>query len=195
MDEMKMYEAILEILEKNGSATIPLIWQEMSKRSPQLITGNTKAVEQSCIKSFINSKNEVFLVKDGLVSIRPEKNPVMMTVVLHGYPGPELRVKIDFNRYRFSYFEWHLDSRAAAPLSMKRHGSVEDFKKQLYTFDIWTWKEDYQADGIVVDGTSWSVKLETKGLTYESGGLDSFPADWKKFSRAISTLIGKPFLC
>lgn len=34
----------------------------------------------------------------------------MLTVVLYGYQGPERRIKVDFKRNRFTYFEWHLDS-------------------------------------------------------------------------------------
>jgi hypothetical protein len=192
---MKMYEAILDILEKKGTVTIPLICQEMSERSPGLVNDQEYAVEPSYIKSLISSKTELFLLNDDIVSIRPEKEPLMMTVVLHGYPGPEMRIKIDFKRNIFTYFEWHLDSRAPGPFTVKNYGTVEDFKKELYSFNVWEWEEDYQAEGIIVDGTSWSVKLQTKGKTYERGGLDSFPKEWRGFCRSISTLIGKKFPC
>lgn len=119
----------------------------------------------------------------------------MMTVVLHGYPGPEMRVRIDFKKNTFTYFEWHLDSKASGPLKAGTFGSVEDFKKKLYLLRIWEWEEDYQTEGIVVDGTSWSVELKTKGKTYESRGLDSFPKQWKEFCKAVSALVGKKFSC
>lgn len=192
---MEMYEAILEILEKKGTATIPLICKEMSKQAAGFFSYEENAVEQSYITSLIRKNKEVFLLKDGIVSIRPEREPLMLTVVLHGYPGPERRVKIDFKRNRFTYFEWHLDSPSHSPFKVSQPGSVEYFKKQLYSFNCWEWQDDYQTEGIIVDGTTWSVKLVTKGYTYESGGLDSFPNEWEGFCRAISTLIGKKFLC
>jgi hypothetical protein len=192
---MKMYEAILDILEKKGNATIRVICQEMSEQDHSIVSERQDMVEPSYIKTLVSSNNELFLVKDDLVSIRPDKEPVMMTVVLHGYPGPEMRVRIDFKRNTFTYFEWHLDSKASGPLKVGTFGSVEDFKKKLYPLKLWEWEEDYQTEGIVVDGTSWSVKLKTKGKTYESRGLDSFPNQWKEFCKAVSVLVGKKFSC
>ncbi|HAQ07305.1 MAG TPA: hypothetical protein DCR24_07220 [Bacillus bacterium] len=192
---MKMYDAIFDILEKKGAITIPLICKEMSEQAPQFLNDTDYSIEQSYIETLINRKNEIFLLNGDLVSIRPEKEPVRLSAVLHGYPGPELRVKVDFARNRFTYFEWHLDSKAPGPMKMQHPGSVEDFKKQMYALNVWEWAEDYQAEGIIVDGTSWSVKLETKGKTYESGGLDSFPKEWKNFCRSISRLVGKKFSC
>ncbi|GAM15891.1 hypothetical protein [Mesobacillus selenatarsenatis] len=192
---MKMYEAILDILEKKGNATIPVICQEMSEQDLSIVSERQDMVEPSYIKTLVSSNNELFLVKDDIVSIRPDKEPVMMTVVLHGYPGPEMRVRIDFKRNTFTYFEWHLDSKASGPLKVGTFGSVDDFKKKLYPLKLWEWEEDYQTEGIVVDGTSWSVKLKTKGKTYESRGLDSFPNQWKEFCKAVSVLVGKKFSC
>ncbi|WP_226642045.1 hypothetical protein [Mesobacillus subterraneus] len=192
---MKMYEAILDILGKKGNATIPVICQEMSEQSQSMISNKQDLIEPSYIKTLVSSNKELFLIKDDIVSIRPDKEPVLMTVVLHGYPGPEMRVRIDFKRNNFTYFEWNLDSKASQHLQIGTFGSVEDFKKKLYPLKVWEWEEDYQTDGIVVDGTSWSVTLKTKGRTYESRGLDSFPKDWKEFCQAVSILVGKRFSC
>lgn len=192
---MEMCEAILDILVKKGNATIPVICQEMSEQDQSVASDNQGVVEPSYIKTLVSSNNELFLLKDDIVSIRPDKEPLLMTVVLHGYPGPEMRVRIDFKRNTFTYFEWHLDSKAPEPLNVDTFGSVEDFKKKLYPFKLWDWAEDYQTEGIVVDGTSWSVKLKTKSRTYESRGLDSFPTQWRDFCQAVSVLVGKKILC
>ena len=192
---MEMCEAILDILVKKGNATIPVICQEMSEQDQKVMSENKDIVEPSYIKTLVSSNDELFLIKDDIVSIRPDKEPLLMTVVLHGYPGPEMRVRIDFKRNTFTYFEWHLDSKASGPLKVRTFGSVEDFKKKLYPLKLWEWDEDYQTDGIVVDGTSWSVKLKTKGRTYESRGLDSFPKHWREFCQAVSVLVGKQFSC
>jgi hypothetical protein len=192
---MKMYEAILDILEKKGNATIPVICQEMSEQNHSIVNKGQDLVEPSYIQTLLSSNNELFLVKDDIVSIRPDKEPNLMTIVLHGYPGPEMRVRIDFKRNTFTYFEWHLDSKASEPLKVGAFGSVEDFKKKLYPLKLWEWEEDYQTEGIVVDGTSWSVILKTIGKTYESRGLESFPTQWKEFCKAVSLLVGKEFSC
>lgn len=192
---MKMYEAILDILGKKGNVTIPVICKEMSEHDQSIVGGKRDIVEPSYIKTLVSSNKELFLLKDDIVSIRPDKEPLLMTVVLHGYPGPEIRVRIDFKRNTFTYFEWHLDTKASGPLKVGTFGSVQDFKKKLYHLKIWEWDEDYQTEGIVVDGASWSVKLKTKGKTYESRGLDSFPGQWKEFCQSVSELVGKQFSC
>ena len=190
-----MYEAILDILEKKGNATIPVICEEMNEHDQSIVSEKENTVEPSYIKTLVSSNNELFLLKDDIVSIRPDKEPVLLTVVLHGYPGPEMRVRIDFKRNTFTYFEWHLDSKASRPFHAGKFGSVEEFKKKLYPLKLWEWEEDYQTEGIVVDGTSWSVILKTKGKTYESRGLDSFPNQWREFCQAVSRLVGKKFSC
>lgn len=195
MNVMKMYEAIIDILVKKGTATIPVICKEMSEQSTSYLRKNEQVVEQAYIKSLISKNKEIFLLKDGIVSIRPEREPVMLTVVLYGYPGPERSIKVDFKRNSFTYFEWYLDSKAQGSFNAPEPGSLEYFKKQLYSFNCWEWQDDYQAEGIIVDGTTWSVKLETRGKKYDSGGIDSFPKEWKDFCRAISTLIGREFPC
>lgn len=192
---MKIYEAIFDILVKMGTATIPVIYKEMIEQQTSYLRTEEQIVEQAFIRSLISRNKEIFSLKDGIVSIRPEREPLMLTVVLYGYPGPERRIKVDFRKNSFTYFEWHLDSPSQDSFIAPQPGSVEHFKKQLYSFNCWEWQEDYQAEGIIVDGTTWSVKLETRGNKYESGGIDSFPKEWIDFCRAISTLIGKEFLC
>ncbi|MEH7441475.1 hypothetical protein V7201_03980 [Bacillus sp. JJ1122] len=192
---MKIYEAILDILVKMGTATIPVIYKEMSEQQSSYLRTEEQIVEQAYIRSLISRNKEIFSLKDGIVSIRPEREPIMLTVVMYGYPGPERRIKVDFKTNSFTYFEWHLDSLCQGSLIAPQPGSVEHFKKQLYSFNCWEWQGDYQAEGIIVDGTTWSVKLETKGNKFESGGIDSFPKEWKDFCRAITTLIGKEFPC
>lgn len=71
---MKMYEAILEILEKKGNASIPVICQEMSEQDHSIVSERQDLVEPSYIQTLVSSNNELFLVKDDIVSIRLIKN-------------------------------------------------------------------------------------------------------------------------
>jgi hypothetical protein len=195
MTYMKFYEAILSILEKKGNATIPVICEEMSEQLPAQTGESQSILEPGYIKTLIIRDTELFILTDETVSIRPDKEPLQLTVVLHGYPGPEMRVRIDFKRNTFTYFEWHLDSKAPRPLKAGSYGNLEELKKELYTLRLWDWQDDYQTEGIIVDGTSWAVTLKTKGKTYESRGLESFPDEWAEFCQAISKLVGIPFSC
>ncbi|WP_079509377.1 hypothetical protein [Mesobacillus jeotgali] len=194
---MKIYEAILAILEKRGNVTIPAICEEMSEQIPgQTCESQSQIIfEPGYIKTLITSNTELFIINDETVSIRPDKEALLLTVVLHGYPGPEMRVRIDFKRNTFTYFEWHLDAKATGSLKAGTYGNVEELKNQLYSLRLWDWQDDYQTEGIIVDGTSWSVTLKTKGKTYESRGLESYPEEWAEFCKAISKLVGIQFSC
>lgn len=185
---MNYYEAIIMILEKRGPATIPLIWEEMNKL---MTITRDEDIDIVHLKSIIGLKREWFMLNGDLVSIRPERDPVKLIFKLSGYPGPEVKVTVDFIKGTFTFFEWHFNLKGRVPrATIKQLGSVEEFKKDLYSLHIWDWEKDYQIDGIIVDGTSWSVVLETKGEIFVREGLDSFPKEWKRFCRSMSQLTG-----
>jgi hypothetical protein len=188
--EMNVYEAILAILEKKGPATIPSLCQEMNELTGRL-QDKDLIVDPFHLKSIIHRKKEWFLLNGDVVSIRPDKDIVKLTAVLNGYPGPEVKIIADFERNTFVYFEWHFDKRKTCPLKLlERKDTMEQFRKNLYDVHIWDWEEDYQAEGIIVDGTGWLVIMETKGGIYKREGLEAFPKEWKKFCRALRRLTG-----
>jgi hypothetical protein len=184
---MNVYEAIIMILEKNGSATIPSIWEEMTKLGRE----GDIYFDVSHLKSIIGLKREWFKLRGDLVSLRPERDPVKLTYTQSGYPGPEMKVSVDFRRNTFVFLEWYYGRRTDDNrLPQYKSGDVCEFKKSLYSLHIWDWEKDYQSDGIIVDGLSWSVVLETKGAIYRSEGLDTFPKEWRRFYRSLSQLTG-----
>jgi hypothetical protein len=184
---MNVYETIIMILEKKGPATIPSIWEEITK----LGSVGDIHFDTSHLKSIIGLKKEWFQLKGELVTLRPERDPVKLTFIQSSHPGPEVKISVDFIRNTFVFLEWHFDgSKDTTGLPHYRHGSVCEFKKALFSLHIWDWEKDYQSDGIIVDGISWSIVLETKGALYRSEGLDTFPKEWKSFYRSLSHLTG-----
>lgn len=187
---MNVYEAIIIILEKKGPATIPSIWEEITK----LPSKGEAFINASHLKSIIGLKKEWFMINGDLVSLRPERDLVKLTFKQSGYPGPEVKISVDFKRNTFVFLEWYYDRQTdATNLPHFKPGSVCDFKNTLYSLHIWDWEKDYQSDGIVVDGISWSIVLETKGAVYRTEGLDSFPKEWKRFYRTLNQLTGVRF--
>lgn len=188
---MNMYEVILDILDKRGSVPISFLCQKMNELTEES-GGNGRRIDTSSLEFAISRKKELFLMKNDLVFINPTKDPVLLVVAINGYPGPEIRVNVNFTYNRFTYFEWHLDSRDMLNSeTTKTAGNMKDFKKTLYNLNIWDWSEDYQGEGIILDGISWNLKLVTKEKIYIKQGLDSFPHEWKAFLRAIRRLTGK----
>lgn len=193
---MNMYEVILNILDKKGPASIPSICQEMNQESFHLYKTD-KPVQPSHIKSVISRKKDLFNIQDDSVFIHPEKEVQSLTVNISGNHGPCYRIQEDFLKNRFLFFEWNLDSKTSSASKKKApmiSGDIETFKKELYLIKIWDWESDYQFQGIILDGTCWSVKLETKNKNYESKGLQCFPKQWAKFCRALTNLIGNDFV-
>lgn len=116
---------------------------------------------------------------------------VKFTFTLHVYPGPDVKVTIDFIRNTFVFIQWNLEQCGQFEHSPVYHaGSVTCFQKQLPKIRIWDWDRMYYTDGIIVDGKEWSVVLETKGNIYKSEGLDCFPKEWNRLCRALSRLTG-----
>ncbi|WP_449623158.1 hypothetical protein [Robertmurraya sp. Marseille-Q9965] len=191
---MNMYEIILDIIEKNGPASFDYICDEMNEMS-FLKNERDKPVQISQVKSVVSRKKDLFSVADNIVSIREEKELITLTAMIGKFPGPTYKVAVDFIHNRFYLFEWNIDNKVAKNKDKTVYiGDVEKFKKEIIRLNIWNWQRDYQPESLVLDGTCWSVHLKTKGMVYESEGLQAFPKEWSKFCKAISQLIGIKFV-
>ncbi|MDQ0156657.1 hypothetical protein [Robertmurraya andreesenii] len=190
---MNMYEIILDIIEKNGPVSFHSICEEMNEME-KMKNARKNPIQVSHVKSVVSRKKDLFSVEDNIVSIREEKELLALVAMIGCYPGPTYKIHVDFAQNRFFFFEWNID--CVSPERKERTiyiGDVEQFKKEIIRLKIWNWERDYQLNSLVLDGTSWSVKLKTKGKVYESEGLQSFPKNWAKFSKAVSQLIGVKF--
>ncbi|MFE8699539.1 hypothetical protein ACFYKX_02755 [Cytobacillus sp. FJAT-54145] len=187
---MNMYEKILTIIEKNGPVSFSSICNEIND-SQGYENNQEKPIKIAQVKSAVSRKKDLFSVDDNIVSIRQEKELVSLTASIGGFPGPTHLIRVDFINEVFYFFEWCIDCKVSEKQKrLVTMGSVEQFKKEIYKMKIWDWKRNYQLDHLVLDGTSWNVKLKTKSKVYESEGLESFPSEWTKFSRAINKLTG-----
>jgi hypothetical protein len=188
-----MYEFIVDILKKDGPASISSICDKVNQIE-HIRRKREKPVQLSHIKSVIRRKNDLFAIENDIVSLKQEKELVSLVAHIGGYPGPSYQVNVDFIHNCFYFFEWKMDSffpqqkPKIIPI-----GSVEQFKRELCRIRPWNWHRDYHRDTLILDGTSWSIKLKTKGKIYESEGFESFPKEWKKFTKAIADLTGLPF--
>lgn len=190
---MYMYEMILDILDRKGSVPIPKLCQELA-RSPFFRHTKNQIVHPSTVKSVIKRKSDLFLLKDDLVTIHPEKQLTSLVADVGGNFGSWYKIEVDFTKKLFTFFEWHKNNVIEQPMiNSNTYGDIDKFKCAIYRMNLWDWDTEYQEDGIVLDGTSWSVKLTTVAKVYESKGLQSFPQNWKRFCSAVHLLTGKPF--
>jgi hypothetical protein len=190
---LHLYEIVLYIIDQNGPAAIPSICEQINNQ-PNFMQNRKKFVQPAQIKSVISKKKDLFIVQNDVVSIRPEKNMVSLCIEIGKCFSPWYKIRVDFVRNNFIFFEMNLDTSNRLANDPIEAGNIDDFKQALFRMKIWNWEENYEPDGIVLDGTSWSVVLKTKGQTYRSNGLDLFPKEWTKFCRSLSKLTGKMVL-
>jgi hypothetical protein len=135
-------------------------------------------------------------VNGGRISIHPDKYPFSLIASLESFGDISYQVRVNFVKNRFAALVWRnkenlqpfSDFQAITP------GDLEEFKRELYSMNIWEWKPTYRSeDGIIIEGKYWSVKLITKGKVYVSEGTKSFPENWDQFCNAVEKLTGTPF--
>lgn len=189
---MPLLDGILRILDEKG----PLSISSLCNEANGLLTSGKPFVHPSDVKSILTRKNELFLIYNGTISIKPEKQPVMLRAYSEQPGRNAFLIKVDFKKGFFTYVEWRdKEFQPIQGLQMeKRPGSIPDFKTSLYKTQIWNWDKNYLKDkGIVLDGNSWSVSLQTKSRTYECSGISHYPDQWEAFCIAIQQLTGSPF--
>ena len=189
---MNMYEIILKIIDQKGPTSIPSICEDINHHSLYMQQRN-KPVQLSQIKSVVTRKKDLFSVQNDVVSLLPEKELMKLTVQVEGFEGRSLKVQVDFTQKDFTFFEWNFDLTKKLEYEPLIHGSIDEFKQEVYHVKIWNWDLNYEQEGIILDGMCWKVCLETKGKTYKCQGLQVFPKGWARFCRALSNLIGKNF--
>jgi hypothetical protein len=189
---LKIYEKILSILEEKGTLTVPLICQEVN----HLLSDQEKPLLPSQVKSIVSRKKDLFRVKNGNITIHPDKNPLQLIIIVDKEDGITQKVNIDFSRKLFTYFEWrNKGDFGFNTVPARRVGDLNVLKKEVYRLHLWEWDSFYGAEeGITIGNINWTVKLTTIGKTFVSEGTDCFPENWKQLCHAIENLTGTVFL-
>ena len=189
---MPLLDGILRILDEKG----PLSISSLCNEANGLLSSGKPFVHLSDVQSILTRKNELFLIYNGIIAIKPEKQPVKIRAYSEQPGRNSYFVKVDFIKGYFTYVEWRdkeFQSKQGEQMK-KRPGSVPEFNTSLYKSQIWNWDKNYLKDnGIVLDGNSWSVSLQTQYRTYECSGIGHYPEQWYPFCMAIQKLTGSPF--
>lgn len=189
---MRIYEKILSILEEKGALTVPLICKEVN----HLLQEREKPLLPSQVKSIVSRKKDLFDVKNGNITIHPDKRPQQLIVIVDKDNGITYKVKIDFSKKIFTYFEWRNKATVDTGINFapRESGDLDSFKKEIYSLRLWEWGPFYgRAQGITIGKTNWRIKMTTNGKTYNSEGTDCFPENWNKFCKSIEKLTGTVF--
>ncbi|MDZ5471625.1 hypothetical protein SM124_07670 [Bacillus sp. 31A1R] len=186
---MNIFDFIINIIEEKGPVTLSSLCDEVNSLNYKKVENEFK-LQVSQIRSVLTQKNDLFLVVDDLVSIKPSPKLIALTVVLEAFQGPCYKITVNFIKETFYVFEWNDEGKPIPTRNPKTIGSVSQFKKEISRITIQDWEEDYQLEYLVLDGIFWSIKLCTEEKIYEREGLQSFPKEWPQFCLALKKLTG-----
>ncbi|MEO7817635.1 MAG: hypothetical protein ABIS18_00640 [Actinomycetota bacterium] len=71
--------------------------------------------------------------------------------------------------------------------------SEEDWELFVTTvtrLGVWDWKSVYTPSEMILDGTSWALRLKAGKRRVVAEGTNDFPPDWETFCAAVSHLAG-----
>lgn len=190
---MNIYETIISILDEKGPLSIPLICQEVNE---QLVTDRSNPILPSHIQSIVTRKKDLFRIREGNISIAPDKNPYSITAILEKDEGISYQLNVDFIKKSFSFFEWKNMRHQKGSLSpqTRRIGKIDEFKREIMGLKIWEWESYYGSEvGITLGKTNWTIKLKTKSKTYVFEGTDCYPEKWPEFCQSIEKIAGVAF--
>lgn len=190
---MKLFETIISILEEKGPLSIPSICREVN----QLMT-SAHDILPSQIQSIVTRKQDLFLDKEGSISIKPDKRPLYLAAALEVEDRVTYHININFANKSFTFFEWK-NNKQAVTLGNEHKcwtpGDIEIFKREIIALKIWKWQTTYgNGEGITLGKINWSVKVKTMCKTYTSEGTDSYPENWNKFCKSLEKLTGTVIL-
>ena len=163
---MKVYETIISILEKKGHYHFLLfVWKLI--RFLKYIRRNRLSLHK--FNQLSQEKGIYLQLKAGKISIHPDKYPFSLIATMEEYSGVSNQVRVNFMKKRFIFLEWRNKDNIQpfADYPPKFHGSLEDFKREIYSMKIWEWEPAYRN---VRRYCSWRKVLVCK-IKYQRQGL------------------------
>ncbi|MFP9128860.1 hypothetical protein [Niallia sp. BSM11] len=112
-----------------------------------------------------------------------------------GFPGPYSQVKVDLVKKTVEHNTEYPYSQGLPvnDFSIINNEDIELFLTELHKCDFVNWAEEYKVNGLVMDGTHWSVRIEYDSHCEIKIGDNHFPKKWTKFCKVVSALSGNDF--
>ncbi len=107
-----------------------------------------------------------------------------------GYFGPSYRVQAEGGTVRWTARQGGQDSDQATVQPDAE--AWQRFWAAVDAAGAWEWEARY-VDPDVLDGTSWSLRLEHEGRAVESSGSNAWPSGWEQLQAALEQLAGGPW--
>lgn len=127
-------------------------------------------------------------------------HPKSLDVSIGGHFGPSYHVKWEDGQLVYRAYEEGKETEVLQVQPDPR--SWELFWKQMDVIGVWEWRDHYEPNHPVMDGTGWEMKLHVDDRFVESGGNNAYPVDglcagadevtpvFRKFLKAVRRLVG-----
>jgi hypothetical protein len=117
-----------------------------------------------------------------------DSRPVSLEVSSGGYGGPnyQLTMANDVLEYR----GWDCSSDPIQVTIVPTEARWRAFRRKLDKMDVWSWRERYESELLILDGTQWELELCYPDRVIRSYGSNAYPDNFNAFLRAVRALIG-----
>jgi len=118
------------------------------------------------------------------------ENITKIKTFVGGYFGPNYNVELDFLDLKVFWAEGF--NEEIQFVKNITHTEAKDFVSRLKLTNLLNWKRKY-VDIDILDGTQWSIDIETDKRKIHLYGSNNFPKTWAMFCSLIEDFTGKPF--
>jgi hypothetical protein len=118
-----------------------------------------------------------------------KRNENKLTLSIGGSMGPWITVVINGEnvlKFTMRYSEQPQTDKIISPSP----DEWARFWRSCKRIGVEKWRERYEPESIVSDGTWWAFSIHTPEFTYKGEGDNSYPPGFKAFCSAVSRLLG-----
>jgi hypothetical protein len=117
-----------------------------------------------------------------------------LSAFVGGFTGVSYEVDIDFENDEAIYIEFDYGlTESSRKQTLFTNDKKESFLENMAGIRILNWKERYERQGQIMDGTHWTIKIETHCRNYEFSGDNAYPKSWRNFCKQVEYLIDGRF--
>lgn len=113
--------------------------------------------------------------------------PRKLEISIGGYPDGYFSLVYRDKVLRYKEASWNSD---LVEIEQPTEAQWQTYLSELNRLKVWNWKEDYQPEFVICDGTQWSLWITWGRCKVVSVGDNDYPKGFQSFLKAIRALIG-----
>lgn len=123
---------------------------------------------------------------------RAYREIVCVIACVGGYFGTSYRVEWHMKTGEVTHKLWENSMEENASIHTTTFNDAS-YLDSLKNTNLLSWKKDYQPNEMILDGTSWTVEIQTVNKVIEKYGSNAYPKEWEVFCELMERVSGKKF--